>query len=110
MVFLQLAIATKDAVASALASVLHASSPFFVASQSIRLKAACAVFTARIKSLEWREDARFIHFVLTNRLFALSLPVIIHDSRSLSVTPAFSRLHPIPKFLDSMTATLLDPP
>ena len=54
---------------------LYDSSPYSIESQAIRLKAACALSTARIKSLVWGEDAlAFTHFVPTN-LTALYLVV-----------------------------------
>ena len=58
---------------------LYDSSPYSIESQAIRLKAAFALSTARIKSLVWGEDAlAFIHFVPTN-LTALHLVVADQD-------------------------------
>ncbi|GLB42999.1 hypothetical protein LshimejAT787_1204480 [Lyophyllum shimeji] len=53
--------------------------PYSQKSQEIRLKAACALSRAHIKSFVWGEDAlAFIHFVPVN-LHALHLVVADHD-------------------------------
>ncbi|GLB42743.1 hypothetical protein LshimejAT787_1201920 [Lyophyllum shimeji] len=60
---------------------LYDSSPYSTESQETRLKAACALSKAHIKTLVWGEDAlAFIHFVPAN-LHALHLVVADQDLR-----------------------------